>query len=222
MQSIIAFLVVIGVLVFFHELGHFLAARLVGVKVLKFSLGFGPKLISKQIGETEYRISALPLGGYVKLFGEEADESSDTPESVSISPEDRSRSFTVQPLWKRFLIVGAGPVFNLLLAYLIFTAMLATGFTIFVPEFETILPFVEQVMEDSPAMKAGIKPGDEVLSIEDQGISTWIEMTEIIRKNPGKRLNVRHREIAQQIGLYLLILLMGLALYNDVARIFSG
>src|SRR5207237_847482 len=112
-QKVWWFLIVLGVLISFHELGHFLAARWVGVKVLKFSLGFGPKLAGRQIGETEYLISAVPLGGYVKLFGEE--------EADALTPEDRRRSFAHQSLLRKTFIVAAGPGFNFLLAYLIFT-----------------------------------------------------------------------------------------------------
>ena len=96
----------------FHELGHFLAARWVGVKVLKFSLGFGPKLFGRQMGETEYLVSAIPLGGYVKLFGED--------EAEATTQEDRARSFAHKGLWGKVLIVAAGPGFNFILAYFIF------------------------------------------------------------------------------------------------------
>jgi regulator of sigma E protease len=188
MQTIIAFLIVLGVLIFAHELGHFLAARRLGVKVLKFSLGFGPKLIGKKIGDTEYLISIFPLGGYVKLLGEDSEESTPSGETVPLSEEDRARSFAFQPLWKRVVIVAAGPLFNLVLAYFIFVAFLSIGFPMYVPQFEALLPVVETVVEGSPAMEAGIKAGDKVLSIEGQKITTWNQMTEIIRNSPEKPL----------------------------------
>ncbi|MFC1826066.1 site-2 protease family protein, partial [Thermodesulfobacteriota bacterium] len=109
--SIFALIVVLGLLIFFHELGHFLVARLFGVGVERFSLGFGPKLASKQIGITDYRISAIPLGGYVKMVGEEPD--------AEVDPEDIEISFTHKHVFKRILIVAAGPFFNLLLAVII-------------------------------------------------------------------------------------------------------
>ncbi len=99
------FLVVLGVLVAFHEMGHFLAARWVGVKVLKFSLGFGPKIFGRQIGETEYLLSVVPLGGYVKLFGEDEHE--------TLTPEDKKRAFVHQSLWGKTLIVGGRTDFQL-------------------------------------------------------------------------------------------------------------
>ena len=104
--------ILFGLLIFFHELGHFIVAKLVGVKVLKFSLGFGPKIFGRTVGETEYLLSAIPLGGYVKPLGEEPGE--------EISEEDKPRAFNNQPVWKRAAIVLAGPIFNLVLAYIIF------------------------------------------------------------------------------------------------------
>ena len=137
------FLVVLGVLVAFHEMGHFLAARWVGVKVLKFSLGFGPKIFGRQIGETEYLLSVVPLGGYVKLFGEDEHE--------TLTPEDKKRAFVHQSLWGKTLIVAAGPIFNFILAYLIYTAYIGLGYTLPVPSFKDIIPEVEAVLPGSPA-----------------------------------------------------------------------
>ena len=111
-NSIFAFIVVLGVLIFFHELGHFLVARLFGVGVEKFSLGFGPRLIGKKVGITDYRLSAIPLGGYVKMIGEDPD--------AEIDEADTHLSFTHKHVFKRILIVAAGPFFNLLLAIVIF------------------------------------------------------------------------------------------------------
>src|SRR5690242_12688958 len=112
MQSVISAIIALGALIFIHELGHFLFAKWFGVGVDKFSLGFGPKLIGKKIGETEYLLSAFPLGGYVKMVGE--------GEDAEISEEDQRRSFAGKPPLQRIVIVAAGPVFNLLFAYLIF------------------------------------------------------------------------------------------------------
>ena len=124
-QKLWWFLIVLGVLVTFHEYGHYLAARWVGVKVLKFSIGFGPRLIGRQVGDTEYVVSAIPLGGYVKLFGEEGSE--------AISADDQKESFIHQSLPHKMFIVAAGPGFNFILSYLIFTGMLAMGSPLFVP-----------------------------------------------------------------------------------------
>jgi regulator of sigma E protease len=181
-QKVWWFLVVLGVLVAFHELGHFLAARWVGVKVLKFSLGFGPKLIGRQMGETEYLISAVPLGGYVKLFGED--------ETEAITQEEKKRSFSHKPLASKMLVVAAGPGFNFILAYFIFTGWLATGAPLFVPTFKDLTPDVEAMRPDSPAAMAGIKLGDRVIRVNDKDISTRTELFDAVAKSGGKQLTL--------------------------------
>lgn len=203
MTSILAFVIVLGVLVSFHELGHYLAARWLGVKVLKFSLGFGPKLFGKQVGDTEYLISALPLGGYVKLFGEEPDEADGggAPASPALTPEERRQSFAHRPVSHRAAIVAAGPVFNLVLAYLIFTGGLAVGVPMFVPEFESITPVVDAVAPDSPAAAAGLQAGDRITAINDREITTWVEMTTIVRASAGKPLMLDLERGARQLRL---------------------
>ncbi len=176
------FLVVLGVLVAFHELGHFLAARWVGVKVLKFSLGFGPRLLSRQVGETEYLVSGIPLGGYVKLFGEE--------EAEALTPEDRRRSFAHQALWKKMLIVAAGPGFNFILAYLVYSGVLAAGYSVPVPSFKDIVSEVEAVLPGSPADTAGLRAGDRIIRINDRDVSTSTELHEAVAKSGGKPLTI--------------------------------
>jgi regulator of sigma E protease len=182
MQKAWWFLVVLGILVAFHELGHFLAARWVGVKVLKFSLGFGPKLFGRQVGETEYLLSAIPLGGYVKLFGED--------ETDVVTPDDRRRSFVHQGLWGKVLIVAAGPGFNFILAYLIFAAWLSTGYTLPVPSFKDIAPDIEAVAADSPAAKAGLMVGDHIKKINGRDIATRVELLDAAAKGNGAPLTL--------------------------------
>lgn len=114
MTTVLSFIFVLGVLVFVHEFGHFILARLAGIRVEKFSLGFPPKLISKKVGETEYMLSWIPLGGYVKLAGENPEESTGT----------EPWEFMAQPVWKRCLVIAAGPVMNLILAILLFWGIL--------------------------------------------------------------------------------------------------
>jgi regulator of sigma E protease len=188
-QKTFWFVVVLGVLVAFHEFGHFLMARWVGVRVLKFSLGFGPKLIGRQIGETEYLVSAVPLGGYVKLFGEE--------ESDATSPEEQRRSFSHQNLWSKVLIVFGGPGFNFLLAYLIFAGWLATGAPLFVPSFKDLTPDVEAMKPGSPAASAGMQVGDRVLRINEKDISTRTELFDAVSKSNGKPLTFDVRRGSQ-------------------------
>jgi len=187
---ILPFLVVLGVLIFFHELGHFLAAKYFGVKVLKFSLGFGPKLVGKQVGETEYLISALPLGGYVKMLGENADE-----EEEPLAPEDEKKSFSNKHVAKRIGIVAAGPIFNLLLALFIFCGFyMVAGVHVMTPE-------IGQVREDSPASKAGLLKGDIILSVDGRKTANWPQIKEIIQENRGQPIDVTVKREAESVTL---------------------
>ena len=177
-QKLWWFLIVLGVLVTFHEYGHFLAARWVGVKVLKFSVGFGPRLVGRQIGETEYVVSAIPLGGYVKMFGEEGGE--------TISPEDQKVSFLHQSLPHKMLIVAAGPGFNFILSYLIFTGMLAMGSPLFVPNIDNVQPIIEAITPNSPAARSGLAVGDRITRVNEEDISTLGELYQILDKTHGR------------------------------------
>ena len=174
--SVLAFVIVLGVLIFFHELGHFLVARLFGVGVEKFSLGFGPRIFGKKIGITDYRISAIPLGGYVKMVGEEPD--------ADLDPADIPLSFTHKHVFKRILIVAAGPFFNLLLAALIFFWIFAFTGTF------VLQPTVGQVQEGSPAAAAGLVPGDRVTAIDGRPVDTWETMAEMITGSDGRKLTL--------------------------------
>ncbi len=182
MHTALAVIVVLGVLIFFHEFGHFLMARLLGVRVLKFSLGFGPKLIGYKRGHTEYCLSAIPLGGYVKLLGENPGE--------SLSPEEIPYSFSHRPLKDRALIVLAGPLANFVLAWFFFVL-------VFVFQGKPIyLPVVGKVLPDSPAAQAGLKPGDLILAIDGRPISSWQELNAMIKKSAGRplRLTIKRGE----------------------------
>jgi len=194
-QKTFWFVIVLGVLIAFHEFGHFLMARWVGVRVLKFSLGFGPKLVGRQIGETEYLVSAVPLGGYVKLFGEE--------DSAATTPEEQRRSFSHQNLWSKVLIVFGGPGFNFLLAYLIFAGWLATGAPLFVPSFKDLTPDVEAMKPGSPADTAGMQVGDRVLRVNEKDISTRTELFDAVSKSNGKPLTVDVRRGGQVKSLLI-------------------
>lgn len=164
MTSVWAFLFVLGVLVFVHELGHFLLARWNGVRVLTFSLGFGPKLLKFRRGDTEYAISAIPLGGYVKMAG----ESPDDPRAGA--PDE----FMSKTKWQRFQILIAGPVMNILLALVVMTLVIYQGAT--VPAFEQEAPVVGRVLPGSPAEQAGLRPGDLILEVAGTEVGTWEEL----------------------------------------------
>lgn len=174
---IVPFVVVLGILIFFHELGHFLVAKHFGVKVLKFSLGFGPKLIGKKIGETEYLISLFPLGGYVKMLGENGEEG-DEP----LTPQEEMKSFSNKHPLKRIAIVAAGPLFNLFLALVIFCGFfLIAGTQIMIPE-------IGQVRQGSPADKAGLLKGDVIVAIEGAPLETWAKIKDVVQDSAGKPL----------------------------------
>lgn len=181
MLSVAAAVVVIAILIFVHELGHFAFAKLFHVKVLVFSLGFGPAILKKRIGETEYRLSILPLGGYVKMLGEGEGESEKDEEQVS--EEDASRSYANQANWKKLLILGAGPLSNWLFALLILWAVFING----VPSLTTK---VGDVKNNSPAYLAGIRKGDTITAINGKRISGWAQMRKIIVSNPDKELSI--------------------------------
>jgi regulator of sigma E protease len=179
--AVIYFIIALGILVFVHEFGHFLLAKKLGVGVLTFSLGFGRKLIGKKVGETEYKVSAIPLGGYVKLIGENPEE--------EVKKEDMERSFWVQPKWKRFLVVIAGSFFNFFLGIAIFCFV--NPFAILSTTPPPILPVVTEITSGSPAEAAGMKKGDQVLSVDGEGVSTWEELSKIIRNSKGRELTIK-------------------------------
>ena len=179
MNSLISFVVVLGVLVFVHELGHFLFAKLFGVKVLKFSVGFGNKIVSKKWGETEYLLSAFPLGGYVKMFGEHQGVG-------EITPEEEPRSFSHKPVWQRFGIVAGGPVFNILFAVFLFIAMF---FFAGLPE-PIDTTSIGKVAPDSAAEKAKLLVGDTILSINDQETLSWVDVSDLIRESGGNEVTL--------------------------------
>ena len=178
---IVPFIVVLGVLIFFHELGHFIVAKYFGVKVLKFSLGFGYKLIGRKIGETEYVISSVPLGGYVKMLGENEDEDEPVP------PGDEERAFGNQHVLKRMAIVAAGPIFNMILALILFFGIyVISGAYVSIPE-------IGEVTQESPAEKAGLLKGDVVVSIQGEEVTGWVEMRELIQEKAGIPIDVTVR-----------------------------
>ncbi len=176
MNSLLSFILVLGILIFVHEFGHFLIAKLCGVRVLKFSLGFGNKVIGRKWGETEYLISAFPLGGYVKMYGEQ--QGDPIPES------ERVRSFSHKSVLQRFAIVFGGPFFNLLFAVLLFFTMFALAG---LPE-PVDTTRIGHVSPGSVAEKAGLKAGDHILSIDGQKTVSWQQVSELIKSSRGKEV----------------------------------
>ncbi len=163
----------LGVLILVHELGHLVMAKIFDVKVLRVSLGFGPKLVGWTVGSTEYRLSLLPLGGYVRLLGEDPGE--------PVAPIDRHRTLFGKPLWQRYVIVIAGPAFNLLLPIAIY-------FVHFMGQRTLLPPTLGTVLSGMPAAVSGLLPGDRVESIDGRPIGTWEELESVIAESPGRTL----------------------------------
>ncbi len=178
MTTLLSFLFVLGVLVFIHELGHFLLARWNGVRVLVFSLGFGPKLLKVQRGDTEYCISAIPLGGYVKMAGE-------NPEDPQTGADDE---FLSKSKWQRFQILIAGPVMNILLAVVLLAAVLMRG--------ADVLAYLDQpavvgaVQQGSPAERGGIQPGDQITRFGTADVRTWEHLDMAVAARPEREVDV--------------------------------
>ncbi len=174
MITILAFVFVLGVLIFVHELGHFLMARRIGVRVLRFSLGFGPRLVGFTRGDTEYCISAIPLGGYVKMAGENPDD----PRT------GRPDEFLSKSKWQRFQVLVMGPAMNLILAVVVAAFVLMRGAE--VPAFQYKAPVVGKVVTGSPAEKAGIQAGDRLLSVAGHDVDTWEDLLIAVGTRPGR------------------------------------
>jgi regulator of sigma E protease len=171
-------LFVLGVLVFVHELGHFMAARRLGVRVLVFSLGFGPKILRTTRGGTEYCISAIPLGGYVKMAGENPDD------ARSGSPDE----FLSRTKWERFQILIMGPAMNVLLAVAVMAVVLAQGAE--VPIYQDQPPVVGAVAPGSPAERAAIQRGDRILTVAGDEVDTWDDVFIAVGTRPDRDVSI--------------------------------
>lgn len=175
--TIVSVIIVLGGLIFFHELGHFLVARALGMGVSTFSLGFGPKILKHKWGKTVYAISLIPLGGYVALVGES--DAADIPQGFTMA-----ESFALRPAWQRLLVIAAGPVANILLAWLLCWA-LAYGWGTPVMQ-----PVIGAVQPDSPALAAGLEPGDRIEEINGKKIESWDAMSKAIADSEGQPMRI--------------------------------
>lgn len=183
-MTIIYFIIALGLLVFIHEFGHFIVAKKQGIGVEKFSLGFGPKLFGFQKGETTYLVSVLPLGGYVKLHGED-------PDSPEAKDRKDKRSYSGRPIHQRAWVVFAGPFMNLLLALFLMPVVFMLGR--FEPIFFDEKPVVIGVKKDSPAAEVGLKKGDEILGINSTETRTWKEFLDYVLLHGKEKVEVRLR-----------------------------
>jgi regulator of sigma E protease len=182
---VIPFLFVLSLVVFFHELGHFLVARWCGVQILVFSIGFGPEIVgfNDRYG-TRWKISAIPLGGFVKFFGDDNVASVPGQSQADMDAEQRARSFMFQPVLKRIAIVVAGPFANFVLAVIIFACVFALYGK------QTMSARVDTVQTGSAAAAAGFQPGDLVVAIDGHAVDSFSDMQRIVSTSAGETLNV--------------------------------
>jgi len=190
LTSILAFGIVLGMIVLVHEFGHYMAARLMGVRVEVFSFGFGKRLFGKKVGETDFRLSLIPLGGFVKMSGEEDYDQ----EPQNLKPYD----FLAKNRGQKIFILIMGPVMNLVMAFVIFTIINITGVQI--EKYKLEPPVIGYVLKDSPAEKAGILAGDKILKIDGREIDTWQNLDLMIGSSPNETLRVIFERNGKQKG----------------------
>lgn len=190
--TLLAFLIVFGILVFIHELGHFLMAKLVGIRVEVFSFGYGKRLFGFKKGHTDYRISILPMGGYVKFLGEGVFEP-----NRPMEPDD----FAAKPRWQRFLVIAMGPIMNVLLAVFIVAGINMVGVS--TPVYQDQAPVIGWLEPGSPAAKADLRVDDQILSISGRKVSTWtdVEMTVGTRPDSALTLEIRRDGAVQRVQM---------------------
>lgn len=183
-MQIFAGILLLGILITFHELGHFLFAKWLGVRVLIFSVGFGPKLLSFTYKGTEYRLSAIPLGGYVKMFGDSPDE--------ELSLAEKQYGFLQQKTWRKSLIAFAGPLFNFILPVILF-------FALFIGSEQVLAPKIGSIFPDGVAFKAGLKVDDTIIAINDEPMLSFNQVAQVVSDNPDKDLifKVRRKVLDQ-------------------------
>jgi len=198
------FILILGFLILIHEAGHFAVAKLLGIRVEVFSLGFGPRLLSWRRNHTEYRGSALPLGGYVKMLGENPDE------ELPAGPE----AFLNRSKWQRFAVLVMGATLNIVLAVVIMSGIFMHGVS--VQKFREDPPVVGAVEKDSPAEKGGLRPLDRIVKVGDQDTPTWNDLLIAVALNPGRRLPFR---IVRDGATMTLDVTVGLTKREEMGRV---
>jgi regulator of sigma E protease len=184
--TIFAFIIVFGILVFVHEFGHFFMAKLVGINVETFSFGYGKRLFGFKVRGTDYRVSLIPMGGYVKFSGEEALEGLQASDA-----EPKPGDFLAAQRWKRFLVILCGPIMNLILALVLVAIINMAGVS--VPEYQDQAPVIGWIDPGSPAEKASLMEGDEILSINDKATATWNDVDMAVGTRPERTISLEVR-----------------------------
>lgn len=193
MMNVILPVFLFGILVFIHELGHFSVAKWSGVFVERFALGFGPAILRKKWGETEYAICLLPLGGYVKMRGEGEDDEA-TP-AASAVPDPRS--FASKPVWTRIAIVAMGPISNLILPIALFSGLFMVGMDVPTPHVGSVVP-------GYPAANAGVRPGDRIVKVAGEPVATWNQLTDKLGRRAGQATPLEIERDGQALTLSVL------------------
>jgi regulator of sigma E protease len=186
LTNTVALVVVLGLMIFFHEFGHFITAKAFGIRVFIFSFGFGPRLLGFKWGDTDLRVSAIPLGGYVKLEGEAEDHLSEDTSRLG-----DGKDFGTRPRWQRFLVYLAGPFMNFVLTVGVLTALYMYGFQVEASLYDR--PIIGVVAAGSPAEQAGLQPGDQIVAIDNQPVSIWEDAQYAILIRPDSTLRLRVR-----------------------------
>ena len=184
MLTTLAIIFVFGSMVMIHELGHYMVAKWIGVKVIEFSFGFGPKIVGYQGKETLYALRIIPLGGFVKLHGMDAEV--DENGRAVIAPIEDARSFMNKPVWQRMAVIVAGPIMNFVLAIILFVSVFAY---LGIPT-QSNSNLIGSLVKGKPAAAAGIQPGDKILAVNQEPTSDWNRLTEVIHAKPGQVLNL--------------------------------
>ncbi len=187
-MTLLAFFLLIGPIIFVHELGHLIAAKLVGVEVRRFSIGFGRPFARIRLGETEYCLAPIPLGGYVQMTGQQGQEAD--------TPEQQARSLSDKPLWAKLVVLAAGPLANFVLPFVIY-------FFIFLGQTTQYPASVGSVLDGSPANAAGLQTGDRITAIDDENIASWDAMVRIVSRSPERELHLQIERDGQRIERFV-------------------
>ncbi len=190
--TIVSFVVVLGILVFVHEFGHYITAKLSDIRVEEFALGFGPKLVSRQWGETAYSIRIIPLGGFCNLTGEFPPDDDVSEEELEIYNEalENGRCFHQKSIGKRFAVLFMGPLMNFLLAIVVFSLVF---FAYGIPVDSSPSTVIGQVEPNKPAARAGLQPGDQITAINNQEVEEWSDMASLIHNSNEKIIKVEYK-----------------------------